>query len=320
MNRSPFPTRWIWRIVPWLAWSSCLGQTPELLRFAFSARMFSEVNRNDAQASVKAWALALARERNLPMETQPVVLDGVEPLRDALTRPSIEGAVVTAVEYFTLDPVLRGTNIFVSLTGKQATDEYVLLVRGDSGITNLAGLEGKSLMLLESPRACLAPLWLDVTLADQKLKRTLDHFGTVTRATKLMRVATPVFFRQADACLLTRRGYEVMCEMNLQMRTQLRAIASSPPLVPVVSFFRPGYDAPLREQLFVALRDIERTPSGAQVLTLFQCEQLTQANTNMLASAAALFEAHRRLGLPYGDSSGITQGQPSNPGGRQHSP
>ena len=265
------------------------------LRFAFSARMFTGVNENDAKASVKAWALALARERNVRMSTEAVILSGRAQLTQALREASIDGAAVTADEYLSLEPDLQGTNLFLTQIGGEYTEEYLLLVRGDSGITNPDGLRGRKLIWFDNSRASLAPLWLDLILAEQNLGAPADHFSQMLAQQKLVKVVAPVFFRQADACLVTRRGFDTMSEMNPQIRTQLRVLATSPKLVPTLGFIRRGYNSPLRDALFAALRGLEKSAAGAQVLTLFQSDQLHQAPVELLNTARELVKAHRGL-------------------------
>ena len=271
------------------------GLTP--VRFAFSSRMFTDVNENDAKASVKAWAMALARERGVPMSTEPIVLSGPAELKQALREASIDGAAVTTDEYLSLEPELQDTNLILSFIGGRYTEEYLLLVRHDSGITDLRGLRGRKLALFDNVRASLAPAWLELMLSEQGLGTPSDHFGQVLKAQKLAKVVLPVFFGQQDACIVTRRGFETMCELNPQVRAQLRALATSPELVPAVGFMRRSYVSPLRGAVLSALRGLEKSPAGTQVLTLFQSDQLGEAPASLLNSARELLEAHHRRSM-----------------------
>ena len=46
-----------------------------------------------------------------------------------------------------------------------------------------------------------------------------------------------MFFRQADACIITRHGFDVMGELNPQVKRQLRVLAASKPMVANVVLF-----------------------------------------------------------------------------------
>jgi phosphonate transport system substrate-binding protein len=260
--------------------------------------MFTDVNENDAKASVRAWALALAHERQVSMSTEPIVLSGAAQLQQALRDATIDGAAVTTEEYLSLDPGLQSTNLFLSFIGGQCTEEYLLLVRADSGISDLGGLHGHKLILFDNPRASLAVMWLEVMLSENKLSPPTGHFGQVLKAEKLVQVVLPVYFRQQDACIVTRRGFETMCELNPQVRAQLRVVVSSPKLVPAVGFIRSSYLSPLRASLMAALKGLETSAAGNQVLTLFQSDQLREAPASLLDSARELLTAHRRLKPP----------------------
>ena len=74
------------------------------------------------------------------MSTEPVVLSGLASLRQALEDKSIDGAAVTSEEFLSLDPRLQGTNLFVTIIGGRFTEDYLLLVRRDSGFADLRSL------------------------------------------------------------------------------------------------------------------------------------------------------------------------------------
>ncbi len=268
---------------------------PGDLRFAFSSSMFTEVNENDAKASVKAWALALARERGVHLEAHPVLLNGTHQITEAVARSLIDGAAVTTPEYLALPPHLQGTNIFVSYIDGGYTETYVLLVRSDSAFADLPALAGGRLVVLDNPRASLALPWLEITLAELGLPIVARHFSQIQKAAKLPKVVLPVFFKQQDACLVTERGFRIMCELNPQVRARTRVLATSPKVVPALGFMRLAYDSPHREALMGALRSLEKSPAGNQVLTLFQSDQLHETSVDILASARHLLEAYQRI-------------------------
>jgi phosphonate transport system substrate-binding protein len=284
----------------------------EPIRFAFSFHMFTDVNENDAKASVKAWALALAQERQVPMSTEPIILSGAAELKQALRAATIDGAAVTTEEFLSLEPELQGTNLFMSVVGGRFTEEYLLLVRADSGITDLRGLRGCKIILFENARASLAPLWLEVILSEKNLGAPADHFGQMHTAQKLVKVVLPVFFHQQDACIVTRRGFDTMCELNPQVRAQLRVVATSPELVPAVGFIRRGYVSPLRDTLMAALHGLETSANGTQVLTLFQTDRMQESSAILLNSARDLMATRQHLKLVAADVASPSRPDPDD--------
>jgi phosphonate transport system substrate-binding protein len=257
--------------------------------------MFTDVNVNDAKAAVKVWAQTIARERDVPTDPEPSILTGLSELTAALRGNQVDAIALTADEYEPLSQAVPLAPIFGTRFGGRTDEEYVLLVHGESGITNLANLRGRSLATYQNPRASLAPFWLDTLLAQRGLPPRGEFLGKQSGNSKLPRVVLPVFFRQSEACLVTRSGFDTMNEMNPQVGKTLKVLATSPKVVPAVFCLRANYAPPFKEKLLAGLRDLHATPAGQQVLTIFHSERLVEQPASCMNSALELLAAHRRL-------------------------
>jgi phosphonate transport system substrate-binding protein len=265
------------------------------VRFAFSKRMFSEVNENDAQAAMKAWGQALSSERKIPFDPTVRILTGTEAIAAAVRDQIIDVITLPTDEYWEVSTLVPLGSIVFGTNGNQITEQYVLLVRGDSEIQRLADLRGRSLVVFQNTRTILAPTWLEIELLQHQLGRAAPFWGRVTESTKLLRVILPVFFRQADACLVSLRGFETMVELNPQIGRQLKILAKSEPVIPALLCFRGDYPAAYREKIIKEAARVNETPAGRQTLALFQAGHLLRGDPASLASTCTLLELHRRL-------------------------
>jgi phosphonate transport system substrate-binding protein len=96
-----------------------------------------------------------------------------------------------------------------------------------------------------------------------------------------------------DACLVTRKGFKIMEELNPQVGKQLKVLASSPALVPDGFFFRAAYPQQPLERMASELTRIHSTVAGQQVLTVFQTDCLEEHPASCLDSAIEILEAAR---------------------------
>ena len=103
-----------------------------------------------------------------------------------------------------------------------------------------------------------------------------------------------VFFKQADACLITHRAFAVAGELNPQVTRQLRVIASSPPLISHITSHRMAMSETVSRLFREAALSLADTPGGQQVLRLFQHDSFVEISEKDLAPTRALIEAHRR--------------------------
>jgi len=277
------------------------GETKPL-RIGFSAAMFAEVNENDAGAAVRVWAQVLGRDRGIPIEPAAHILHGAAEIEVALRHEEVDCLTMTAEEFWILRPYLRLDPLVVSATDGKITDEYLVLVRVDGGLDTLAALHGRSLQVLQSPRTSMASIWLDTLLAENGLERADRLCSRVVQVAKLARAVLPVFFGQVDACLVTRRGYESIRELNPQVGKQLKVLVSSPALVPAIFCFRANYESPYRERILTELDQLNLNPAGRQFMTLFQSGEFRRAEAACMDSTIELLERHRRLCPPSAES------------------
>jgi phosphonate transport system substrate-binding protein len=264
-------------------------------RVAFASSMFVDVNENDARVAVKMWARTLAQDRGIPADPEPRILNGVEAIANALRGRLVDAVALTTHEYWLLGREAQSEPFVAAAHEGSITEEYVLLVHRNSGIERIGDLRGRSLSFLRSPRMSLAQAWLDVFLVKSGFLPAARFCGRVTQIDKLSRTVLPVFFRQSDACVVTRRGFQTMSELNPQVGRQLKVLASSPEVVPAGFCFRKDYTDPCREKLLVEMDRIHTIPAGQQVLTIFQCERLAVRPLSCLDSAFELLSEHRRL-------------------------
>ena len=275
--------------------SDPVGSTDRQFRLAFSTRMFSEVKVDDARAVMKVWMMTVARERGIPIDPEPQIYESLEEmLRGAQGKP-VEGFGVTTEECWRLIKAIKVDRLAVGIRAGRISEEYVILVHRDSGIEGIAELGGRSLDVLENPRMSLAIIWLDTLLVQKGMNPTAKFLSLGAPVNKLSQVVLPVFFRKRDACLVTRRGFQTMSELNPQVEKQLRVLATSPELVPTVFAFSSDYASPFREQMLVEMGRRPDSPVGKQILTLMQTEKIEERPMSCLDGTFELLETHQRL-------------------------
>lgn len=271
------------------------GTVEAPLRVAFSGSMFVDVNENDASAAVRVWAQMLSKEHDIPVDPTVRILRGQKEIATALHAQTIDVITLTTDEYWTLtNEVSFGSPVFGARKGC-LTEQYVLLVHRDSNIQRLTDLRGRSLLVFHNPRTSLACPWLETVLGQDGENGLAGFFSRVAEFSKLTRAILPVFFRQSDACLVTRQGFETAAELNPQVGKQLRVSAASEELVPVVFCFRDDYHTTLRQRLLAEIAHVNLSPAGQQFMTLFQCDALVEKPESTMGNAFDLLATHQTL-------------------------
>jgi phosphonate transport system substrate-binding protein len=266
-----------------------------IVRFGFSRSMFLDLNENDARAAVKVYATLLGTANQLIVDGSPGIFDNPTRIAEAFAEGTADVVAMPTQEYLAIPPGLASARLIAAKFAGSITEDYLLLVRDDSGITKLAELQGRRLLLSSGLRGSLAASWLDVLLAKAGLDPPARFFSNVGSANKPIRTVLPVFFRQEDACIVTRQGYQIMGELNPQVMKQMRVLATSPGFVPTVTIFRASLPPDLLKRIIKATIEAQDTVAGQQMLTIFQSGNVTEIEPEKLDSVRTLLADHARL-------------------------
>jgi ABC-type phosphate/phosphonate transport system substrate-binding protein len=254
---------------------------------------FGTVSRNDASAALKTWVAALVKERRFKAAVQVQVYEQESELRDALTRGLVEAGSMTAEEF--KESGLHPENIFLSAKANGCGEHYVIVVRTGNGLDDLADLKGRRLVRHVSPMTNPAFPWLQTLLAERGLGKASDFFGEVTTFDSPSKSVLRVYFRQSDSCLVTTNAFELACELNPQLRKELKVLRASPALIATLFFIRPGCPSPFAQDLESALLAVHSTPAGQQVLTLFQGSHMEKKPLSSFEPTRQILEDYERV-------------------------
>jgi len=261
------------------------------VRFAISDTVVGDVNLNDARAAMQIWIKRMSQELDLVID--PKLFNTTQEIVERTRRGQLDAVAMNVIEYRMIANLLDSSQVVTSI-GAEGLNQYLIVVKRNSGIRHLSDLKGRRLCELKNPRMCVAPHWLLTILEECHCGPVDQFFGSVVTEAKFSRVVLPVFFGQADACLTSKRGFDTMSELNPQVARDLTVIASSAPMVVSFYIFRKNYQSANREKLIKALSSLRASPAGGQLAALFQFDELTVRDANCLASALTVLDAAER--------------------------
>ena len=271
------------------------SQTSDTVRVGFSSRILNNINRNDALAAIRVWALNFVKEHNIPFDTKPLILDGIGEIKKALSNNELEYVSLTVDEYVKVRELLAGDTVTLGIVSGSVTEEFVLVVPKDSNIEKITDLKGCSLIILSSARMGLAKIWLETLFLREGLGTGIENLVNMISEKEVNKVILPLFFGKADAGLVTRKGFDTMSELNPQIKQKLKIINTSKPLVPTIFCFTANTDALVRKKVSEGITQWHTTPAGRQCLTIFKTERLVELHISILNTSLDLIAEHNRL-------------------------
>nr|WP_320013833.1 PhnD/SsuA/transferrin family substrate-binding protein [uncultured Desulfobacter sp.] len=288
--------RWI---IFLLAAAVCLPagpvQSTETIHVGFSRSIVGEINENDTMAAVKLWSTKLMLTDDISANVQPKIYDDVSEIETDLKERVLDLINLNASEFFDLQHLLDHEQFIIADYGGSITVEYLLLVRRKSRIADIKDLRGCVLRFPTNARNSLSTIWLDVKLAEAGLPTTEHFFDQMVSTNKINTAVLPVFFGKADACLVTRKGFDTMVELNPQISHQLRILAASKGYIPGFLGFSKSYKSRTKSAIENNIRKWDQTAAGFQFLIMFQMDDFVFQPFDVLGPTMELIKKHRRL-------------------------
>ena len=266
-----------------------------LLRISYSKKLFSEVNLNDVRIAIDMWSGKLVAAVNAQLNTNyQAITSFLDKQQTALTGKGQhipDFISVTATEYLRIkNPGLWEPLFCSNEFGSDPREQLLYLAPAGNGQRpKVATLE-----LADNHYCELAELWLtDLKrqFADQPNQLSDEHLKKVSKPS---RAVLDVFFGKAAACIVSRRTFQTMTELNPQLGKKLRILRTSPPLLFTVFCVRRDLPPELKTKIYQAAITLPANPTGRQLLKLFGGTGVLPFKPHYLETVRALMQQNKQ--------------------------
>ena len=290
------------------AWSPWFGQgrpvsiqsRPDVLNIGYIQYTFYDLQMNDARVALEMWASSLINQDESPLkEVDALIFPSVADLQIAISNEKLDIIILGSAEYLRLrnrdliEPVLAPNSY------NSCLQNYILLIRKDSGINELAQLRNGRLLLVLGGEGELPKVWLETLFLKEGLGNATAFFKEIKPVEKASKAVLPVFFRQADVCLATSRSFDSLKELNPQIGNELVALRISPNLLRGLVCFRKSRTEKDKKRTLDSMLRMHEDPPGKQIMLLFREERLVPFQDAYLESAKNLLLEFEKLGSKY---------------------
>ncbi|TLN03053.1 phosphate/phosphite/phosphonate ABC transporter substrate-binding protein, partial [bacterium] len=238
------------------------------LSIGYIGNTYPNTSSKDIQAAVSVLIKKVAWEYFGRSEAR--YYDSADKMAADIKNGTIQVACLSSEEYLKLRSQARIEPILMTVGDHGRESELLLLVRRDSGIRSLGDLRNGSIVMPQRNTAeSVFRVWLDTMLLREGKPESGAFFSAVKVAPTTAKVIMPVFFRQADACVVTRQAFELTAEMNPQISREMMPIARIENLFHGIISGDVKVSREIKERLRQAFLSLNKSPEGRQLMMLF---------------------------------------------------
>lgn len=263
---------------------------PRFVMGVFLPGINDEVNLSDIRVAMDYWVQQVSQDVNVA-DSHTEFFDDINEMSQSFTNKNLDMIVappLSIARHFNLEELGDG---FVGVRNDGQLNSLILLVKNDPAINSLAELKGKRLTMPEHDE--LSEVYIDTQTRKLNQLGYQQFFGNVAYQPKNNRLILDLFFGKADAALVYLRAYDLMVELNPQVKTSTKILLSYPVRSKSYSFFSRNFD-----NTAVILRNLTKfteSARGHQILEIFKTEQIVSAKVQELAPIKAIYQEYIRL-------------------------
>lgn len=291
----------------WVAGSSRAGQSylssssaylyPDVLHCGV-LKALSRVNRRDAQVAVEMNFDRLSDLKNPNFRVTLEFLPDASKAAKLIEQRKVHFLAITGIEFIRLRSLAAVTPIAVSSkVSESPLEPYVLLSRKGISLDDLMAMDQRRLIVESNSADDLGRIWLETALHEKGLPDSTVLFTAIEVAAKSTRMVLPVFFGQAEACLVPKSTFDTMVELNPQVGQKLHTLMQSPGFIQNLACIADYLAPELVTEMKKALLTMPNTDGGRQLMMIFQIRRNFLFKPEYLIETERVFEKYKKIML-----------------------
>ncbi|MGD0961337.1 MAG: PhnD/SsuA/transferrin family substrate-binding protein [Methylomonas sp.] len=267
-----------------------LEPAPHLIIGVYMPGINDEANIKDIRVAMDYWIQELTRDLNI-VETRTQFFTDITEMSQSFSENNLDMIIepgLSIIKYFKLSDLGVG---FRGIRKNEELNSLILLVNNNGAIGSLADLRGKNLTMADNDE--LSEIYIDTLTRTQFNRKYGQFFGNININKKNSRLILDLFFGKTDAVLVYLKTYDVMAELNPQIKTNTKILLSYPISSKIYCFFR--RDFPYTERIIDNLKTPDFNARIGQILELFKTEEFVITGADDLLPIKKLYDDYKNI-------------------------
>ncbi len=250
------------------------------------------ISRTDFQIALEFWGQEFNKLTDIGA-SKSQMFNRMDKMQSAFNKGEINIIVAPPLliaKFFSPDELANG---FVGTSQSGMPYGMIVLVRKDKNIERIADLKAKRLVLPAQDE--LATVFLDTLIIPEFQQSYPQVFKTVKTMKKQNAIIHTLFFDQADVGVAYLETFNLMIELNPQIKNKLKILKSFPINSPNYSFFRKQYPDNERKIFIAAILKLNDSIRVQQILNNFRMTELVECTVESLIPFIRLKEQYKQL-------------------------
>ena len=276
---------------------------PRELRIASIGSLAPGISSEDVRLALEIIMQKTMLRKNDPFRIRLGLLPDFDSADALIADNRYDFLTLTGFDFLALSRSMALTPLIILSKHDRPTETLLLVTQQNRSLQDLLNREKRVVVIDQNRTGEMSKRWLDTILLQAGYPASDQFFTTIKRANKTSQVLLPIFFGQADACVVTASAFSLMAELNPQIETRLTVLERSPELVTMLLCATDQAKPEVREIILSEVKSVEGDPSLQQALTIVQMKRFIPFKQADFQETEALFRHARHLAAKASEGS-----------------
>ena len=276
---------------------------PNALNLVFSSSSFIHVNEMDAMASlsiyINKYKTGWEEESGQIVDAKIITISETNTIESILDTGVPSLFQITSIDYIENERIMNTRPYAIGVSVPGGLEEFALLVRKESNIESISDLKNKNVVITGGMSGLLAEMWLETNLLENFQQMSTQYFNKIDFVESSSKAMINLFFKNYDACIVNTYSFEILSEMNPQMREQIVAIDISEGLLPTVTVLVNSDDKTFNDYVTDYSLNLPNETHSKQMLALFRINEIILYEDKYLDNVRKLIKKYKSLSRKY---------------------
>lgn len=259
-------------------------------KMIISSSMFQNVKAEDVYASTKILASELKKDMKSNEQYEIFVCSSIDEILERIKTP-FDVMYLSPIEYLKLKKKFDLEPVLISEIDNNYGDIYYLITNNSENIKSISDLKNSTINILSNADEQHPTIWLDKLLRENKLPVKNKFFKQINLDYKTNNVVLPVYFKKANAAIVTKSGFELICELNPNIKKEIQILNKSNPMMRAIFCFDGrNKDAERKKFLSDYLQKLHNNNHGKQILNLYMVKRIIPYKAEYIESILDLYK------------------------------
>jgi hypothetical protein len=258
------------------------------------------VNIDDARVALEMNINRQSTTGILDVEPKLEIIPDVATAAHRIRQKQLYGLNLTGIDYILLREMIAAEPLYVaSALSASPVESYIVLTKKEIDWEKLSAMAQRRLMVERYGQWDIGRIWLETELNQMQLPTSETFFTEIQAADRPTRLVLPVFFGQAEACLVAQSTYQTMVELNPQLGQKLRILTRSPGLIKSLFCVAGDLDPHFVVETKKRLHNMHLSEDGQQLLMIFRLKRFFPFRPEDLEATEQILNRYRTLNAEF---------------------